>query len=86
MNLTDATAKAYRTGYNTAWKVAGAYMARKGLKRPGEFDPRNIHGGQLYASRKECRITDQIAGNIIERAYESGKVGVDQLKQIRHSD
>ena len=85
MNLTDHTAKAYRTGFNTMWKHAGAYMARKGIKKAGEYDPKNVHGGRLYGSRKECLITDKIAGNIIERIYESGKVGLDQLKQVRHS-
>ena len=60
-------------------------MARKGIPKPGEFDPTNVHGGKLWGSRKECRLTDQMAGNIFERVYESGKVGVDQLKQVRHS-
>ena len=60
-------------------------MARKGLKRPGEFRKNNIHGGLLWGSRKECNMTNMIAGNIIERLYESKKVGVDQLKQVRHS-
>ena len=85
MNLTDHTANAYRTGFNTMWKHAGAYMARKGIKKAGEYDPTNVHGGRLYGSRKECPITDKIAGNIIERVYESGKVGLDHLKQVRHS-
>ena len=60
-------------------------MARKGIPKPGEFDPNNVHGGKLWGSRKECRLTDLMAGNIFERVYESGKVGVDQLKQVRHS-
>ena len=85
MNLSDATANAYRTGFNTCWKYAGAYMARKGIKRPGEFSKTNCHGGRLWASRKECNLTDKMAGSILERVYESGKVGLDQLKQVRHS-
>ena len=85
MNLTDATAYAYRAGFNVMWKHAGQYMKRKGIKRPGEFRKDNIHGGRLWASKKECNMTDNIAGNIIERVYESGQVGLDQLKQVRHS-
>ena len=85
VNLTEATARAYRTGFNTMWKYVGAYMARKGIKRPGGFDRNNVHGGRLWASRKECNMTNMIAGNIIERVYDSGKVGLDQLKQVRHS-
>ena len=83
--MTDATAKAYRTGFNTCWRYAGPYMARKGIPKPGEFDPTNVHGGKLWGTRKECRLTDKMAGNIFERVYDSGKVGVDQLKQVRHS-
>ena len=85
MNLTKATADAYRTGFNTMWKYAGKYMARKGIPKPGEFRKDNVHKGRLWASRKECKLTNMMAGNIIERLYESGKVGLDQLKQVRHS-
>ena len=60
-------------------------MARKGIPKPGEFNPNNVHKGRLWASRKECNLTDKMAGSIIERLYESGKVGLDQLKQVRHS-
>ena len=67
------------------WKHAGAYMKRKGLKRPGEFRKDNQHGGKLYASRKECQMTDKIAGEIVERVYESKKVTIRQLMQVRHS-
>ena len=67
------------------WKHAGSYMLRKGIKRPGHYSKTNVHGGRLYGCRKECQITDKIAGNIIERVYESGKVGLDHLKQVRHS-
>ena len=84
-NLSDATLRAYRAGFNTMWKHAGRYMARKGIPRPGEFCKTNIHGGQLWGSRKECKLTEKMAGEIIERVYECKKVGLDQLKQVRHS-
>ena len=85
MNLKRDTALAYRAGFNTMWKHAGAYMARKGIKKPGQYSKNNVHKGRLYGSRKECKITNKIAGNIIERLYESRKVGLSQLKQVRHS-
>ena len=77
--------KAYRAGYNTMWKYAGPYMKRKGFKRPGEFREDNQHGGKLWASRKECQMTDKSAGEIIEKVYESKKVTIAQLMQVRHS-
>ena len=67
------------------WRYAGRYMRRKRIPRAGSFDPTNIHGGQLGGSRKECKVTDKRAGEIIERVYESKKGGLDQLKQVRHS-
>ena len=85
MNMGDDTLKAYRAGFNTMWRYAGTYMARKGIPRPGEYNPTNIHGGRLWGSRKECKMTDKIAGEIVERVYDSRKVSVDQLKQVRHS-
>ena len=67
------------------WKCAGAYMRRKGFKRPGEFRVTNQHGGKLWSTRKECQMTDKSAGEIFERVYLSGKVSAPQLKQVRHS-
>ena len=60
-------------------------MSRKGLPRAGQFDKRNIHAGLLWGTRKECKLTDRMAGEIIEKVYESKKVGLAQLKQVRHS-
>ena len=76
---------AYRAGYNTMWKYAGPYMRRKGFKQPGEFRKDNQHGGRLWASRKECQMTNRAAGEILERVYESSKVSERQLNQVRHS-
>ena len=84
-NYSKATRKAQRAGFNTMWKHAGPYMRRKRIPRAGEFNKRNIHGGMLWGQRKECPLTDKMAGEIIERVFESGKVGIDQLKQVRHS-
>ena len=76
---------AVRTGYNKMWTCAGPYMTRKHLRRPGEFRHDNQHGGKLWASRRECQMTDRIAGEIFEKCYDSKKLGVEQLKQVRHS-
>ena len=84
-NGSDATMKAYRAGYNTMWKHAGSYMKRKGFKRPGEFRKDNQHGGKLWASRKECKMTNRTAGEIVEKIYEAKRVTARQLLQVRHS-
>ena len=84
-NVSNWTRKAWRAGFNTAWKYAAQYMKRRGIKRPGQFRPDNQHGGKLWSSRKECTMTDKAAGEILERVYESGKVSSRQLMQVRHS-
>ena len=73
--------KAFRTGFNTMWKHAGAYMKRKGIKRAGQFRRDNQHGGKLWASRRECQMTNRIAGVIVDKLYESGKLSARQLNQ-----
>ena len=85
MNLSDDTLKAYRAGFNTMWKHAASYMRRRRIPRAGEFEKTNVHGGRLWGTRKECKLSDKMAGEIIERVYLSKKVGLDQLKQVRHS-
>ena len=69
------------------WDIpdSAAYMRRKGFKRPGEFRKDNQHGGMLWATRKECQMTDKAAGEIIEKVYESKLATLEQLKLVRHS-
>ena len=69
------------------WDIptSAAYMRRKGFKRPGEFRKDNQHGGMLWATRKECQMTDKAAGEIIDRVYESKRATPEQLKLVRHS-
>ena len=57
-------------------------MRRK--KIPTKFRPGNIHGGTLWANRNECRMTDHIAGQIIEKVF-LAKPTLSQLKKVRHT-
>ena len=82
-NMSAASCRAVRTGWNTAWRYAGPYMRRKRI--PTVFRKTNIHGGLLWANRSECKMTDKMAGEIIERVYLSKKVALSQLRQVRHS-
>ena len=66
-----------------ACRYAGSYMRRKGI--PMTFRKTNLHGGKLWANRNECHMTNKMAGTILERVYNSGKVTEAQLKQVRHT-
>ena len=58
-------------------------MLRRGI--PKTFRRGNIHGGRLWANRNECKMTDLMAGQIIEKVYLSGKATIFQLRQVRHT-
>ena len=58
-------------------------MRRKRI--PMKFRRGNIHGGKLWANRNECKMTDKIAGEIIERVYLTKGATLPQLKQVRHT-
>ena len=81
------TMRAIRAGYNAAWKCPEAkkYMKRKGIPPPGSFRKDNQHGGRLWGHRNECKMTNKVAGEVLERCFESKLFSVDQMKQIRHS-
>ena len=49
------------------------------------FRKDNLHGGRLWANRNECTMTNKMAGQILERVYNSRKVTEAQLKKVRHT-
>jgi len=81
-NAPASTLRSVRAGWRLAWKHAGRYMKYKNI--PRHFREGNIHGGQLWANRNECKMTNKMAGEVLERVYLSGKVSLAQLKQVRH--
>ena len=82
-NAPLSTLRSVRQGWRLAWKFAGKYLRYK--KVPTKFRKGNIHGGKLWANRNECKMTDKLAGEVIERVYLSGKATLSQLKKVRHS-
>ena len=82
-NASAATHRSVRAGWRLACRYAGAYIRRKGI--PMTFRKNNLHGGKLWANRNECVMTNKMAGEILERVYNSRKVTEAQLKQVRHT-
>ena len=82
-NASQASLRSVRAGFSVAWRLAGRYMRRKRI--PQKFRRGNIHGGLLWANRNECKMTDRIAGEIIEKVYLSRKATIFQLRQVRHT-
>ena len=81
-NASPHTLKSVRAGWNLAWKHAKDYLKRKRI--PKTYRKGNIHAGKLFASRNECKMSNHIAGQIIDKVYESGEATLDQLKKVRH--
>ena len=69
-NAPAATLRSVRQGWNLAWRHAGRYMKYKRI--PRQFREGNIHGGKLWANRNECKMSDKMAGEVLERVYLSG--------------
>ena len=82
-NASSSTLNSVRAGWNLAVRYAGGYMRRKGV--PMSFRKDNLHGGRLWANRNECHMTNKMAGQILERVYNSRTVTEAQLKKVRHT-
>ena len=82
-NASTSTLNSVRAGWNLAVRFAGGYMRRKGI--PMTFRKDNLHGGRLWANRNECHMTNKMAGQILERVYNSRTVTEAQLKKVRHT-
>ena len=81
-NASPHTLKSVRQGWSLAWRYAGDYLRRK--RFPQTFRKTNIHGGRLFANRNECKMSNHIAGQVIDKCYESGRATLDQMKKVRH--
>ena len=79
------TFQKYRTGYNTAWNKPKTrrYMIEHGFKPPGQWDSANLQDGRMFASPREVAfITEEIAGNLLWKAYFEDKASKGQLLDI----
>ena len=84
--VTDAkspgTMNAYRAGYNACWKHARRKMREYKMPKAGDFNKKNVHNGQLWATKKEARcINGDKASRILEACYEKG-CSEAQIRQI----
>ena len=76
------TMKAYRAGFNACWKWAPKRCTEFKLKKPNGFDSTNQHGGRLWATRRECKVTGKHAALILESCFLAG-MGKFQLQQVK---
>ena len=52
--LSGSALNAYRAGYKTMWDFCEEDMLRWKMKKIGDFDKKNQHGGQLWALRRSA--------------------------------
>ena len=83
-NRSSEAMQSYRCGYTVMWSHAAAYMEKKKLPRPGQFKKRNQHGGMLWATGNECKMTGPQAARVLELCYEA-RISEAQLRQVRKS-
>ena len=78
------TMKKYRTGYRFAWSRCSTYMKQCGLQKPGTYDPKNQHGGQMFALPRDLSLSNVQAGNIMRKCYKLKGGGTrSQLDGVR---
>ena len=82
-NAANRTLSVYRLGFKYMWKVAAKTMKKCGVKKPGEFDPKNCHQGIMWGWPFEMNLTNAKARKIMFAVIESNKLNLDQLKIVR---
>lgn len=80
----NQTMQSYRNGFNCMWRFASKVMKRFGIPRPGQFRSTNAHGGRMWATKQECRLTGKQAATIIEACMDN-QATQSQLAKVRHS-
>ena len=84
-NAANSTLKVYRMGWRYMWGVAAKTMRKCGVKKPGTFDKKNCHGGEMWGWPHEMNLTNARARKIMFAVIESNKLNLDKLKIVRKS-
>ena len=73
----DSTLRKYRTGYFFAHSIkkAGEVLLKAGFKGPGNYYPKNQHGGRMFALPREVpaksRFDDEEAGWVLQHCLQA---------------
>ena len=73
----------YRYGFRLIWKSVARYCKRIGLKKPGEYEETNQHGGEMFALPTEFNMNKKQAAQLLFKCYETKKLTYDQMKVVR---
>ena len=77
------TRKVHRYGFKLMWRTVPNVLQKNNIKKPGEFDKRNIHGGITWGLPRECNMTNRLARNVMFKCIQSKKLTYDQLRAVR---
>ena len=74
--------KKIRYGFTLMHKHAKALMVRYKIKAPGSYLKSNHHQGVMWAYRKECHMTNDMAEAIFWRLWQTKKLTEPQMKAV----
>ena len=77
------TMKGYRYGFRLMWLGDPKFMTKIGMRREGDYDKCNQHGGVMFALPGEFKLTSRQAAHLLYRCYRSKKFTMPQMEQIK---
>ena len=60
-NAANTSLSVYRMGWRYMWKVAAPTLRKCGVKKPGKYDPKNCHEGEMWGWPFEMNLTNASA-------------------------
>ena len=82
-NLDGETHRKRRRGYKLMWEFAPDKCRQLGFPEPGTFSKSNGHDGVCWGWKKECRMTNRKAGEILLELVNLETMTIAQLGTVR---
>ena len=71
-----------RWGFRLMWQEVPQLMRRFKVGKPGSFDPKNAHKGEIWGWPKECKLTSHQAGALLLNIYQKRTMTWSQMRAI----
>ena len=81
----NTTMNVYRHGMTLMWRVAKKELRAGKIKKIGNYDPMNAHGGKIWGWPNEMNLTNAKVKRIMFACISCYKLTIDQLRTVRKS-
>ena len=73
----------YRYGFRLWWKGCSKYLNRIGMGKPGSYDKRNQHAGEMFALPSDFSLTKKQAARVLYECLKSKKFTFSQMRSVK---